>query len=155
MKVTPLHTAVFKPERVENLNAAMELMIASAYQVQSWRKEREHASDGMVYLPLSIRLGPITADYGEAFGVVRALEALGVGYLGACNVEDGFNLRPWFDSIVKRLEEEGNLIGPDALMDKYRKKYYEATKDFTSYSTMLGKVPIIDFSNVNKRMIND
>lgn len=74
--------------------------------------------------------------YGEAFGIVRGLVALGYGYFGpdtADAVEDGrsnlpeHNLKWWFNQLLKEvLDEEGffdKTCSPEKcheMLDKYR-----------------------------------
>lgn len=61
---------------------------------------------------LSIRWDVADGYYGEAFGIMRALQVLGYGDFGPCNIPDKdldiWNLRWWFCQLENRvLAEEG------------------------------------------------
>ena len=63
--------------------------------------------------------------YGEAFGVMRGLQALGYGTLrGAVNVDEPNNLRFWFDKLAQEVLEEENYNGSNECnicLEKYGK----------------------------------
>jgi len=70
--------------------------------------------------------------YGEAFGVMRGLEALGYGYFGPGNV-DGVadkktkiheqNLTWWFDQLGNEVLKEEHFGDPTKKCPKCKKKY--------------------------------
>jgi hypothetical protein len=111
--------------RKDAVERSMLLMLVSAYQVSSWRWER--LNPGETYNTSRPYLDSRTTDYGEAYGMIRALEVLGYGYSGAVNVEDGRNLRPWFESLVDRAEQEViDCGGVDEAMNKWRRIVQES-----------------------------
>lgn len=51
----------------------------------------------------------------EAFGILRGLNLLDLGYFGADNVEDshiGFNLKYWFNQIEEKARQMCEEMGP-------------------------------------------
>lgn len=66
--------------------------------------------------------------FGEAFGILRDLMALGYGYFGADNVQDKDdpyrNLKFWFSSLEAEVLKEENFQGThecDYCLEKYGK----------------------------------
>ena len=80
------------------------------------------------------RLSTKDPYYGEAFGIIRALHALGYGYLGAVNVKepDRWNLTAWFYALKTAVLDEEHFgttnecdwclerYGRDAVREKAR-----------------------------------
>jgi hypothetical protein len=49
--------------------------------------------------------------YGEAFGIMRGLVALGYGFFGADNGVEAHNVKAWFSDICRRVLVEENFHG--------------------------------------------
>lgn len=70
----------------------------------------------------------VVADgyYGEAFGMMRALVALGYGYFGPDNCDDqgraGINVKRWFSELCEEVLKEENFGGSNEC-DYCREKY--------------------------------
>ena len=59
-----------------------------------------------------IRMDCRDGYYGEVFGIMRALEILGYGKLGAVNTpEEKTNLRWWLEELINEVLEEENYGG--------------------------------------------
>lgn len=91
-------------------------MMVSSHRDRLWTWYTECAFPQAVD-PQSVQLIVNDGHYGEAFGVIRGLAALGYGYLGPVNLNavdqerseiPEHNLRWWFDKLVGEcLMEEG------------------------------------------------
>lgn len=61
-----------------------------------------------VYNPEQVRFLADDGYYGEAFGIMRGLVALGYGFFGADNGTEAHNLKAWFSDLGRRvMGEEG------------------------------------------------
>ena len=115
----------------------VKLMLA-AHRNVLWN--RHLGDDGRVN-PAEFQMVVNEGYYGEAFGVMRGLNALGYGYFGSDNMdafEEGRsnsphdNLKWWFQQIVTQyLSEEGfhdktcSIMKTTALLQRYRKEVRE------------------------------
>lgn len=65
--------------------------------------------------------------YGEAFGILHALEILGYGYLGSVNVNASGNLRHWFGILCDQVLEEEKQESMTAI--ELMRKYFALAKE--------------------------